>query len=171
MKKTRKTIVKTPKTTSLDQLPNEVLEIFTATARVYKIVPEILWQKTRKQEIVDARHSAIAIIYDNYGKYIENRGYTLNRIGGFFNRDHTTVLHAIETAQNRCLTEDLFLQKYEAIQDAIHVIGCRPRLSKFINILDELTTENAIRAEKWLQDILLLQNNPPKENEETKQTT
>jgi chromosomal replication initiation ATPase DnaA len=109
MKKTRQKVAKTPKTTSLDQLPDEIREIFIAASKVYKIAPEILWQKRGKQEIVDARHSAIAIIYENYGKYIETRGYTLNRIGGFFNRDHTTVLHSINTADD-LLSYDTQLQ-------------------------------------------------------------
>ena len=159
MPRPKKQKVTRPKTTSLQQLPDEILEIFLATAKIYKITPDRLWEKTRKEEIVDARQTAISIIYHNYGNVGEFRGYTLKKIGSFFNRDHTTVLHSIETAQNLFDTDDNFRNKYNEINATIKIMARRPRMSQIITIMDALSVENAVFAEAWLRDLLDMQTN------------
>lgn len=147
------------KTTSLQQLPDEIREIFLATANVYRITPDKLWARTRKEEIVDARQIAISLIYHNYGNGGELRGYTLKKIGSFFNRDHTTVLHAITQVKNLCDTDENFRNKHRLISDTAKIMARRPRMSNIIGIMDALSIENALFAEKWLQDLLNMQTN------------
>lgn len=140
--------------TSLYDLPDEIREVFLATANIYRITPDKLWARTRKREIVDARHIAISIIYDNYGSYGKGNGYTLDRIGDFFNRDHTTIIHALQNCRNMRLTNDGFRDKYQKIKDTARIMAKRPGISTIIAIMDALTVENANHAEKWLRDLL-----------------
>jgi len=143
-----------PKTTNLQQLPDEIREIFIATTNVYQITPDKLWARTRKEEIVDARQTAMSLIYHNYGKGGDLRGYSLKKIGSFFNRDHTTILHSIQKAKDLCDTDDNFRNKYNEINATAKIMARRPRMSNIISIMDSLSIENALFAEKWLKDLL-----------------
>lgn len=157
MPRPKKQKVTRPKTTSLEQLPDEIREVFLAAANIYRITPHKLWQKTRKEEIVDARYIAISIIYENYGNYHDMRGYSLKKIGSFFNRHHTTVLHAFKQVKDLYETDENFRDKHDTIKETARIMLRRPRISTIINIVDSLTIENALFAEKWLRDLLDMQ--------------
>ncbi len=159
------------KTTSLEQLPEEIRDVFLCTARAHNIVPENLWQRTRKDEIVLARHMAISIIRQNYGSYGKGRGYTLKRIGGFFNRDHTSIIHSTRIAEDLCDTNPKFNEMHNEIRLAIMLMPKRPGMSNIINIFDKLSLDNSIHAEKWLRDLLESQKNANKPIEEQQKTT
>lgn len=146
-----------PKTISLQQLPEEVRLIIAMTADAYMLAPEKLWQRTRKEEIVDARQIAISIIFENYGGYENNKKYSLKKIGSFFNRDHTTIIHAIRKSKDLRETDVNFKSKYDSINESIKIIARRPRMSVIIAMWEQLTLDNALIAEKWLIDFLGLQ--------------
>jgi chromosomal replication initiator protein len=67
----------------------------------YKLtIPEVI-KKNRKNEIVTARMVCMCALY------YEHR-WTLQTVGKFFSRDHTTVLHAIERVRDLIDTEPDF---------------------------------------------------------------
>lgn len=74
------------------------------------IEPEILVAKTRKREIVEARQIAMALTKLNTGLTLKNIGL---RYGG---RDHSTVIHALQTIQDLVDTDKAFHQKVLGFQ-------------------------------------------------------
>ena len=153
----RKTKITYPKTTNIKQLPPEIQKVMIAVSNLYHITPDKLWHKTRKDEIVDARHIAVSVIYENYGNGGEIRGYSLGTIGSFFNRDHTTVLHSIQIAKDLCETDDKFNDNYNRVNESCKTIARRPRVAKFIEIIDQLSLENSLKAFEFIDQILELQ--------------
>ena len=68
-----------------------------------------LLSPSRRQDLVIGRHLAYKLMR-------ENLRWTLTRIGQYFRKDHTTVLHGIRTINNLLYTRDmLVLEKYEKI--------------------------------------------------------
>ena len=59
----------------------------------YKIRLSNLLGKSRKREYIKARFIAMYLIR-------KKAGYTLKRTGRYFNRDHTTAIHAISSITN-----------------------------------------------------------------------
>lgn len=61
-------------------------------------LPELL-KKNRKREIVFARMVCMSALRFEHG-------WTLKKVGVFFNQDHTTVMHAIDTVKNLSQTDE-----------------------------------------------------------------
>jgi len=77
--------------------PIDILEIISEHCGV--TVDDVL-SKTRKKEQVEARHIFCAIMKKEFG-------YSYTSIGQIIgHRDHTTVIHAVKTFNNRCCYED-----------------------------------------------------------------
>jgi hypothetical protein len=74
----------------MTQLEYSILE---AVAREHGVHILDLPSKLRTREVVDARMQAMAIFYTYFF-------YTFKRIGALFNRDHSTVIHAVETVND-----------------------------------------------------------------------
>lgn len=68
--------------------------------------------KTRKREVVQARHISMFLIK----KYTKQ---SLSAIGQIFERDHATVIHAIKTVDNLCETDQSFKQTLEDIERSL----------------------------------------------------
>lgn len=68
--------------------------------------------KSREQELVYARH----IIFYLLRKYAS---MTLKSAGALFNRDHTTVIHSVETLNNLMDTEPNVRDEVELLEAAI----------------------------------------------------
>jgi len=62
----------------------------------------------RKREYVDFRFACISVVR-------ERSRYSLSRIGRRFNRDHTTIIHAIESHNNLVVTDDSYRSMYNNI--------------------------------------------------------
>ncbi len=78
-------------------------------ASYYGIDLAKLLGKSRKREIVQARHVAIYLCK-------EHTAHTLKAIGDFFGgRDHSTVIHAVTTTQDRLDIEPAFRADVEAV--------------------------------------------------------
>jgi chromosomal replication initiation ATPase DnaA len=73
----------------------------------------VLVSKHRPQNVVDARFMIIAAIR-------ERLRLPVKRIGQLFNRDHTSVLHAIKTVQNLCHTDAIYRQQYKDFKQFIN---------------------------------------------------
>ena len=61
-------------------------EVVRTVAKTYGVTYESIIARTRISDVVHARHVAMYVLSD--------MGCTLVSIGAFFDRDHTTVLHA-----------------------------------------------------------------------------
>ena len=71
------------------------------------ITEEDILGASRKPSIVDRRYMAIATM--------RSEGMTLHQIANVFNRDHTTILHALEQHQNRRTYEKKYRQLYDLL--------------------------------------------------------
>lgn len=142
---------------NLDSLPDDVRNVMIATAFIFKVSAYDLAHPIRARYIVEARHVAMTIIYENYGNYGKWDGYSLKRIGGFFNRDHTTVIHAIRQCKNLCQTDDEFFQKYKSVYESAQLLGRRPSIPRMIGIFERLNRENALKACELMEEMLELQ--------------
>lgn len=81
--------------------PEQVLEIVSKNCGV--TIEQII-SKTRKREPVDARHIYCAIMKKEFDYSLKSIGLTLS------NRDHTTVIHSVETFDDRYETEEGYQQ-------------------------------------------------------------
>ncbi len=77
----------------LPNLTNEEYKILMIIAQEHNVDINKLVSKSRKREIVDARMQAMVIFY----VYLF---YTYKRTGDIFLRDHSTVIHAVETSND-----------------------------------------------------------------------
>lgn len=77
--------------------PQEVLGIVAENCGV---TVESIISKSRKKEVSEARHIYCTIMKSEFDYALKTIGETIN------NRDHTTVIHSINTVKDRCDTED-----------------------------------------------------------------
>ena len=95
---------------------NEKAELIkNVCANLINIEPEILGAKTRKREIVEARQIAMTLTKLNTGLTLKNIGL---RYGG---RDHSTVIHALQTVHDLVETDKGFKQKVKHFQQSIQM--------------------------------------------------
>lgn len=90
--------------------PDLILSIISKNCSVS--VEDIL-SKTRKKDIVDARHYFCAIMR-------KQLGYPVVAIGRYMDRDHTTVIHSVRTFDDRCSTDEGYRLVFETIIQDIH---------------------------------------------------
>jgi chromosomal replication initiator protein len=94
-----------------------VEDIQKIVADVFDVTEEQLRGKTRKQEIVIARQTAMFITK-------EMTQLPLKTIGSHFGgRDHSTVIYACQIIGQQLANDDRFRQKYEGIKKKIEMIG------------------------------------------------
>jgi len=95
--------------------------INTVVAKIFNVSTEDMKSKTRKREICDARQAAM-FFYKEYTKL------SLEKIGrNFGNRDHSTVIHAIEAVNNLLDTDKSYLFTFN---------GCRSRIETELDKLN-----------------------------------
>lgn len=87
-----------------------------AVASHFKIRPDLLFTKTRKREIADARHVVMYL-----AKKLVHLPMTT--IGQRLDRTHATVIHGVECVENRIAREKQFAADVEAIEAAIATPG------------------------------------------------
>ena len=86
-------------------------------ARHFEITPELLIGKTRKQQVVSPRQIAM---------YLAKRltKSPLKIIGLHFgNRDHSTVVHAVQTVDKKCSEDPSFANVVESLSEEIQQIS------------------------------------------------
>ena len=82
-------------------------------ARHFDLTPELLIGRTRKQEVSQARQIAMFLAK----RFTRN---PLKMIGLHFgNRDHTTVIHAVQTVEERCKADRSFALTVELLSESI----------------------------------------------------
>lgn len=73
--------------------------------------------KSRERHVCEARFTAMRLIKE----YMP--GLALKQIGGFFgNRDHSSVIHSIETHKDLCKSDWNFAKKYNTIKKEVEKI-------------------------------------------------
>jgi chromosomal replication initiator protein len=93
--------------------PITMEEIIEKVCMQYNIKPELLEAKTRKHEIVLARHMSMFFIR----KYVK---IPLKAIGSRFGgRDHATVIHACSVIENYLQTNKKIKEEYEILDTII----------------------------------------------------
>jgi chromosomal replication initiator protein len=92
---------------------NDVESIQELLSEFYGVSISDMKGKTRKREVVIARQLAIYFIK-------ATTTLTLKAIGSNFGtRDHSTVIHSLETVQNLCDTDKKFLRQFLEIKKRI----------------------------------------------------
>lgn len=87
--------------------------ILKATASALEIDGKRLVGGCRKRELAEARFIVAYLVK-------KNTSLTLKQIGQLIgNRDHSTAMYAIETAEDLANTDKQFLQKLQLVQKAI----------------------------------------------------
>lgn len=89
----------------------EILQIISEECNV--LLSEIT-NRCRKKEVVNARFIFCAIMRKHFT-------YSLIRIGGIVDRDHSSVLHAIGEFENRYINEEHFKFKVDNIFSKIGI--------------------------------------------------
>jgi len=93
-------------------IPISVDGIFAAASSFFGVKKTLLISKTRTQQLVDARFMCIMVIR-------ERLRLPVKRIGQLFERDHTSVLHALKTVQNLCHTDEQYKHQYQRFKQYI----------------------------------------------------
>jgi chromosomal replication initiator protein len=86
--------------------------ILEETAEVSGYSVDQLVSASRKRALVEYRKIAMHLSRDM-------TNHSLAELGGFFDRDHTTVLHAIKTSEERLAEKADFYDRYVKVQRAI----------------------------------------------------
>lgn len=79
------------------------LDAEEAVEKMNEIVPEDLFSPCRRANIVWARYMV------EY--YLRMLGYSLNKIGGLFNRDHSTVVHSVKEVKKMLKAPALYREE------------------------------------------------------------
>lgn len=84
-----------------------MFELTKIVAKIFEVNYLELFEKNRKRNLVEARQVVMFIA----SKQIKS--LSLEKIGGYFDRDHSTVIHANKTVTNLCETNRLFKEKVD----------------------------------------------------------
>ena len=91
--------------------------IQTVVAKHFGVARAQLLGRRRLPRVVIARHLAIFLCLEMI------RGASLNMVGLWFHRDHTTVLHARERTRRRIATDRKFAEQVEHLRRVIGRAG------------------------------------------------
>lgn len=92
--------------------PHTIPAVVDMVCRFYEIKPDAILSKTRRREIVWARHVAMVLVG-------ENSRLSVTSIGRYFQRDHTTVLHARKAVRDLCDTNEVLRGEVMELSAAI----------------------------------------------------
>ena len=95
-----------PSGVSIEAIQQHVADHFNLTR-------EQLIGKGRKQDVATARHIAMFLIRSLIGSHFTTIGLH------FGNRDHSTVIHAVNTVEKRCKNDPSFAKRVEDLSDTI----------------------------------------------------
>ena len=93
---------------SIEFKMSTIAKLVEICASEFKTTPVAMQSKTRKQNVVFARHIAMYIMRNKYKM-------TYYSICFIFNRTHATAIHAIENVENMVATDKFFREKFESI--------------------------------------------------------
>ena len=79
-------------------------------ANFYNIEERVIYEKTRRKEVVKPRQVAMYILREDFNISFPSIG---DKLGG---RDHTTVIHSCEKIKNDLRSDNSLLQEIEEIR-------------------------------------------------------
>ena len=127
-----------------EPLPPKCLQVITHVAEIFVIPTEYILSKSRKKEVITARHTAIA--YFASLKIGNKKRFTQGVIGSWFKLDHTSVIHAIQNVKNWTDTYPEFKQNYMRLQDdCSHIFKVELTLAERIDRLPKVEREGIIK--------------------------
>lgn len=86
----------------------------------YYITADKLTMKTRKREIVEARQTAMALVYH---RFRNSKFISLQTIGANIgNKDHATVIHASKSVNNLCDTNKEYNEMFQRLTNDFNEI-------------------------------------------------
>ncbi|MBI2484988.1 hypothetical protein HYW18_02480 [Candidatus Uhrbacteria bacterium] len=95
--------------------PNlQVHEVFEVVCRFYNVSQADIKGPRRPRRLIEPRHVAMFFIR-------RGTAMSLPQIGRIFNRDHTTVLHALESVEGNLSTNAIFKQKLKLLAGKLGV--------------------------------------------------
>lgn len=99
--------------TTVEASPKDVAErVFTVVSTKYGTTKADICSKTKKREIVEARHVCAYLI-----RSLTN--FSQNQIGALLNRDHTTVINSIEVCKKMILNDPSFEREIKELEAEI----------------------------------------------------
>jgi len=100
--------IKPPKTLSIK-------DVLSVVATYYNVEEKILYEKTRRKEVVKPRQVIMYILREDFNT---SYPYIGQKLGG---KDHTTVIHAYEKIKRDIKTDSLLNQEVEQIRALLYV--------------------------------------------------
>lgn len=82
-----------------------------AVAAIYGVTPTQIKGRERPDYIIAARHAVYTALHE--------MGLSSNVIGGALERDHASVLHGLQSFQNRLQTDRREAQRFEKVRVAV----------------------------------------------------
>lgn len=92
-----------------------IKDVLGVVANYYNIEEKVLYEKTRRKEIVKPRQVIMYILREDFNT---SYPYIGQKLGG---RDHTTVIHAYEKIKKDIKTDSLLNQEVEQIRSLLYV--------------------------------------------------
>jgi len=90
-------------------LTNEMRTTYGATSDFFRRLKTIICNKSRKRELVDARHMIMRLLYDS--------NISLTQVGIIMGgRDHTTVIHGLKKHADLYDTNTAYRKQYEHLK-------------------------------------------------------
>ncbi len=89
-------------------------DVITVVADFYNIEERMLYEKTRRKEVVKPRQVIMYILREDLGASYPHIG---QKLGG---RDHTTVIHAYEKIKEDIKGDNLLSQEVEQIKNILY---------------------------------------------------
>tara|TARA_R100000951_G_scaffold58086_1_gene48770 strand:+ start:3673 stop:4119 length:447 start_codon:yes stop_codon:yes gene_type:complete len=129
------------------KLDPQIGRILATVSRLTEVPISKIRGKSRLSEIVAARRICMVLIS-------EIGGYTLTTIGGVFNRDHTTVLHAVKQHMDYMDVDKAYRDFFNICETTvgIHKIGDSKNkddiIEKLAQRVDFLEHENELLKEQ-----------------------
>ena len=118
-----------------DKYINEALQmIATASSEILDVSIQDLMSTKRQREIVDARRITYAVARLEYN-------FTLSAIARYFDKNHATILHQVNTHQGWCETEPQYQDKYEQVKCFLFDEDNLEKMVEFIRTKNELNKQ------------------------------
>lgn len=114
---------------------NEALEmIATASSTILNISTKDLMSTKRDREIVDARRIAYAIARLEFQ-------FTFQSIGRYFEKNHATILHQVNTHEGWIQTEDDYRSKYDEVKNFLFDEDSIDKMQQYIRTKNDLNEQ------------------------------
>ena len=138
-----------------EPMPPKCLQVLTHVAQIFEVPLETIISKSRKQEVVTARHTAIT--YFASLNHNNKKRFTQGFIGSWFKCDHTSVIHAIQNGKDWYDTYPDYKANYNRLKEACsHIFAYELTLAERIDRLPKHAREGIIAY------ITKLETNSPK---------